>query len=175
MREVTKICPRCKCEKSIEQFCKNPNKKLGIGSWCKECSRKYNKEYRRKHKSKINKLQRKYRKRSQLKNPYRMWARASLGCHRSTGYKTEITIDELEILARKSFHCPYCGKKLNYFPEDKKLNPNSPTLDRINNELILTINNVKILCYQCNISKSNRTEKEFFEFCRRLVEKFNIK
>ena len=40
---------------------------------------------------------------------------------------------------------------------------------------IIQISNVQILCHQCNMTKANRTEKEFFEYCKKINEKFNIK
>ena len=52
-----KICTKCGAEKSFTEFFKNMNKKFGIDSWCKECSKigqeKRAKTYREKHPEKI--------------------------------------------------------------------------------------------------------------------------
>ena len=42
----TKICTKCNCEKPFEEFYKNKNKKYGLESQCKECSKCKSKEYR---------------------------------------------------------------------------------------------------------------------------------
>lgn len=41
----TKKCVRCGNEKSVKEFHKNKSIKSGLASYCKECTRKYAKEY----------------------------------------------------------------------------------------------------------------------------------
>ena len=51
-------------------------------------------------------------------------------------------------------------------------NDNSPTLDRVNNENILTLDNTWIICSRCNATKHNRTMKEFINYCTMISDKF---
>ena len=42
---LTKICPKCKREKSISQFHLHSKFKDGLQRWCKECLNKCNREH----------------------------------------------------------------------------------------------------------------------------------
>ena len=46
---TTKICSKCKAEKELDQFHKQPTGKLGRHSWCKVCFNQYHKEYSTKY------------------------------------------------------------------------------------------------------------------------------
>ncbi len=41
----TKICGKCKKEKNVSEFHKNPTKKDGVQSMCKECRKKYHRKH----------------------------------------------------------------------------------------------------------------------------------
>ena len=43
----TKICSKCKIEKSTEEFKKVKQNSDGLHSWCCECSKNYNKVYQK--------------------------------------------------------------------------------------------------------------------------------
>lgn len=80
----TKICGKCKIQKSFKKFCKDKRQKTGLCSQCKDCRKKYNdenktkrqkhyqknkklislknKEYREKNKEKLNRYYKKHRK-----------------------------------------------------------------------------------------------------------------
>jgi len=45
----TKICTKCKVEKSVSEFCKNKKTKDGLGVYCSECRRIINKGYQTKY------------------------------------------------------------------------------------------------------------------------------
>lgn len=44
----TKICGKCKVQKSIKKFCKDKRRRSGLCSQCKDCRKKYNDENKRK-------------------------------------------------------------------------------------------------------------------------------
>src|ERR1035437_9031846 len=50
----SKICARCKCEKSISLFLKRKAAKDGLAQWCKDRSKEYLKEYYLENKEKLN-------------------------------------------------------------------------------------------------------------------------
>jgi len=43
---TSKVCSKCKVEKSIAEFPNNGRMKDGKGAWCRECCREYNRERR---------------------------------------------------------------------------------------------------------------------------------
>ncbi len=103
------------------------------------------------------------------KNYHKRWASGSLNRHRRRGYVINISIMELENLAKKSTSCPYCGIKFSWVG-NKKSRINSPALDRINNEKEIRLDNTEIICYRCNATKWNRTREEFIKYCGAVFE-----
>ena len=51
----------------------------------------------------------------------------------------------------------------------------TPTLDRINNNGVLTLKNTQIICMQCNTTKGSRTMKEFISYCAMVANKLGVK
>lgn len=150
----TKRCSKCGKVKPVNEFWKSRSSKDGLQSGCKKCCKEGGKKYK-------------------LKYPHRWWSSGTRSLHRGRGYKINITLDELEKLAKPITHCPICDIKLDWSYGSKgKAKFNSPTLDRINNEKTLTKKNVWIICYSCNRTKSNKTMKEFYIYCKNFVEKF---
>jgi len=101
--------------------------------------------------------------------PYRYWASGVLRLHRRRGFTINISVDDLERIAKETIYCPICKCKLCW--TNPKSFPSSPTLDRINNENFLNEENSWIICYHCNCSKQDRTIKEFIEYCK-IVAKY---
>ena len=54
-----------------------------------------------------------------------------------------------------------------------KWKPSSPTLDRLNNEIVMTKENVAIVCYVCNATKRDRTFKQFVDYCSAVAARFH--
>ena len=112
------------------------------------------------------------------KHPFRRWCISSKSHHKK--YIFNISLDELETLAINTPVCPICGCKLNYNQsrhsgKNKKMTPDSPTLDRINNDTELYITNVWIVCNACNRAKSDKPMKEYVKYCKMIVDKFGDK
>jgi hypothetical protein len=49
----------------------------------------------------------------------------------------------------------------------------SPSVDRLSNSDILTVNNIQIICRRCNTTKLDRTMEEFVDYCKMVAKKFN--
>jgi 5-methylcytosine-specific restriction endonuclease McrA len=79
-------------------------------------------------------------------------------------------------LAEETPNCKYCNNALDYitpYGDRKNIDrANAPTVDSINNENILTIHNIEILCWRCNTTKLDRTKKDFYEYCKNFYLKF---
>lgn len=184
----SKICSKCKIEKSITEFRKRTGRKSGYASWCKECSDKSIKLWRENNKEKVreyNKTQYKtmsskekiklYLKRDEwgTKNRKRKWCLHTLSNHKRSGYNVIITTNELYNHIKDKEVCDICNKKLNW--NNTKLSHDSPTLDRKNNENDIILNNIMILCHRCNTSKGDRTIIEMKEWCKMVLKRFGDK
>jgi 5-methylcytosine-specific restriction endonuclease McrA len=77
----------------------------------------------------------------------------------------------LETLAKASTYCPYCGTELGWI-KARVDRSDIPTLDRIDNENEVRIDNIEIICNRCNRAKGNMTKNEFIQFCRMVSDKF---
>jgi 5-methylcytosine-specific restriction endonuclease McrA len=107
------------------------------------------------------------------KHPYQNWANTTTNSHRADGIEMRITRKELEELAQTEAakHCVYCETPLNwtYGTKGGRLQFNSPTADRFNNEKFLDRDNIRIVCNRCNRAKGEHTYDEFIEYCKRVA------
>lgn len=107
-----------------------------------------------------------------LRYPIRTWANSVIGGHRRRGISIEVTRIQLEKLAEETKTCFYCGCLLRYGPQNgkKRWHRDSASVDRIDNEKPLSINNIQILCCQCNLAKNKMTAKEFSEWIKKVYQ-----
>lgn len=142
------VCKICNKEKSESEFITPINGKY---YYCKECI---------KEKAMIR-----YKK-----DPKRTWCITTLSNHKTSGYKIKITLDELYDYVQDKDYCLICGKELDWSYGDKGRchKHNSPTLDRMNNESYITLDNIQILCRDCNVSKSDKTIEELLLWCEKV-------
>jgi len=103
--------------------------------------------------------------------PYNKWAHTRISNKKNIGIKVNFTSDWLTKKAHDTTHCELCDKELVYNAEGSYAN--FASLDRINNDEVLTEDNSWIVCYQCNTTKSNRTLKEFIEYCTMIADKWS--
>jgi len=106
-----------------------------------------------------------------IKNPIYYWIHQSRDKHKRNGFDVRFTTKELFEKIKGVTHCPYCGIELDFRPTRDKELCHRPTLDRINNENIMTLDNVQVLCYNCNTSKGSMPHDEFMNFIKRIAEK----
>ena len=79
--------------------------------------------------------------------------------------------DELiNLLESSNMICHLCEKEM-FFGNRKNLS-SSPSLDRINNGKIISIDTIQIICHECNSIKRNKTMKEFINYCKKIAEKY---
>lgn len=148
-------CYVCGIEKPMDEFYNDVSQSGGKKYECKDCCKKLSKEW-------------------QLKNPHRYWSRYVLNNHKHNGYDIQLSVDELTNIAKQTDICPICGKLLVYNNgTNKKQSLDSPSLDRINNENILTVDNTWIICLECNNLKSVKPLADFVKFCDMVATKFN--
>ena len=158
-------CSLCKKIKPLSEFHKSKNGKYGVQSRCKECSKKCSKKEYEKNKERMIERHREY-----LKNDTEKYKRSkissSLSRHRKKGYGVIVTIDEC--MEMDNDYCYYCGCKLEW-EYGTGHSPESPTIDRISNDTILTKENIVFVCNSCNAGKSNGTIDKYIARCERVV------
>lgn len=156
-------CFKCGKDKPESEFYKTCTKqKKAHRSYCKECMSKFQKEHGKEHSIATTKYL--------MSHPHRGWASSVMASHKRNGYIINVTLDEIEKLAKETTHCPLCGRELDYtrLNKDGKNQYNSPSLDRIDNDNHLSSHNTWIICKECNTTKGSRTLKEFKEYCKKI-------
>jgi 5-methylcytosine-specific restriction endonuclease McrA len=108
------------------------------------------------------------------RKPQLSWARYTICSHKKSGYQVHFTPLSLEKLALNAITCPICDVRLAWKTsgQNEGAKFNSPSLDRKNNDRILTLNKVWIICYRCNGTKLDRSLAEFIAYCERVVNTF---
>jgi hypothetical protein len=185
-----KKCSKCGELKPISEFYKNKGGKYGVRSECKECkancakeyyenNKEHIKEYRENNKEHIKEYQKEYceTNKEQLKeyrknNYIPRWVSKTLHNHTKNGimYSPKLKEDLLKKALEKP-PCQICHKELEWYSTGKNKPTNlSPTLDRINNDNYMDIDNVAIICHQCNLKKSSETLEENLVWCKQFEE-----
>lgn len=148
-------CSKCGDVLTLENRVPNLNQ-------CKPCRANYQAKYVATHHAQFQEQRR--------LNPYRDWARKALSNHKH-GFTIQMSVCDLEETARKTSHCQICSALLVWVNRTHR-NLSSATLDRIDNGVVINVATIQIVCKACNISKSNRTMKEFIDYCKMVSTKF---
>ena len=98
---------------------------------------------------------------------YARWARATIATHKHRGYTVLINIDDLISLAKETTRCSICNRILSW--SNNVVGNTSPSIDRIDNENIMRMDNTQIVCHQCNRNKSSMSMREFIHYCKTVV------
>lgn len=156
-------CSRCGRELDSSMFYKDKTVKTGIQRYCKYCVAINAREsYKRMKGTK------------DIARKIRRWARDTIGKHRHNGFDVRFSIDELYIAALGTDTCSICGKHLNWFEDKQGFKcRDTPTVDRIDNENIMTIDNIQIVCFDCNRMKGDKTMEELITQCRLISDKWS--
>lgn len=167
--KTKKKCSICKKLLPLSNFPNDiSNKTNGKSGRCFSCNKKYCKEYQHTHKEKYILSKRNW----VIKNPIKDWADRTIRNHRRNGFTVYLLQKELIKKAEETTHCPLCGCKLRYLPF-KGHQYNTASLDRINNEKHIDVNNMWIICRECNAMKGRKPMREYVEYCRTIVNKYD--
>lgn len=153
---TTKVCSKCRLEKSKTEFSPRVDRLCGVYSSCKQCKAAF-------------RSKRHYERRAD--DPYAYWViRTRIGVKdraNKAGIHFGLTDDDLRVLLNESrLQCAYCDKQLD-FHTDVTDRWSAPSLDRIVPSRGYVFENVTICCYRCNMIKSEATADEL----RRLAER----
>lgn len=169
------IAPRCtssahcfECRRMLQNkiYKENPDQKKESNKKSVnkiiEYVREYHRSYRDKNKDKMIEYFRGYY--ANEKRGLKTLAYGAINRARTTNkeYDKDYLLD---LIKTPPDICPCCREKINYKKErntnGKKIrNMKSPSLDRVDNALGYIKNNVNIICWKCNIKKSNLTKSD---------------
>lgn len=171
--KLTKMCTKCKTVKPITHFELHAGYADGRRNSCRDCRIIEHKEYYQRNKAVINlrsAIQR-------VNKPREYWAYSTICGHRKRGCTVFIELNQLIELAHNSDKCAICGIDLDWQSMTKGGAPqkNSPSLDRINCDTILTLSNIQVVCVLCNLTKNSRTMSEFINYCKIVANRFKDK
>ena len=93
------------------------------------------------------------------------WARSTYSNHKhikKIPFEKDVTISVLNKLMEDNLgkQCIYCGKTLDFENEEK----HRPTLDIINPRKPVSLDNIQIICKQCNNLKKRMSHAKFVMF-----------
>lgn len=150
-----KWCCGCKkfCLKS--SFSKHSNRKDGLNSWCKKCASKHETKYSFRRKQL-------YEKRISNVNYISWWE------WKVKRNKLKVSAERLKEMYIKKPNCYYCKIKLGHrnIHIDHKIPRSKGGSD--------TIENLVISCPDCNRLKHQRTDKEFKDFLKLYLARFEM-
>jgi len=152
-----KKCTKCNETKALTEFSPHKFGTLGVRAKCKKCYNIWARQY-------------------YWADARRSWVITCLSNHRRKNkYSIQLSYKELLDFVCNVDTCSFCNVSLLWEKKDgnKVLNDRSPTLDRIDNENIITKDNIQIICFRCNRTKGNRTMDEFVKYCQNIVNQYD--
>lgn len=164
------ICKRCGEDKEESEFYPS-DIKHGV-TRCKNCRLEMARQFNGLSPETSREHYRMKAKRETLRNPIKRWATSTISGHKKRGCEIRFTTQELIELAEQTTHCKYCGKEIVYKPYEEVPVRNRPSMDRINNDTELRIDNIQIICNGCNISKGQMTHDEFILYCKNIASRW---
>jgi 5-methylcytosine-specific restriction endonuclease McrA len=167
----TKICSKCKSEKSLTEFYKDENNLYY--SCCKNCKKEIGKIYWKAHKKEIQRRSNDYYK--EHKKEIRKYRVTAIGIFQKIKSKAKIR-DRKFSIGKENFikwydnqekKCYYCNRTLLEIKHDtreKKQGKGRLSIDRKNNNKGYELDNIVLACYRCNTIKGDYfTEQEMLE------------
>lgn len=141
----TKICPRCKVEKSLNEFPQNAGRPHGINAYCCICDKQYHRKLYKQNRDSILQRQKQWRK----DNPDKQWG-YQLNANHGEGAVELYN----KLFQRQNGRCAICGKHQSELPNKLALDHNHTTQQ-----------NRGLICKSCNlaIGKLNDSPKLIYQ------------
>jgi hypothetical protein len=178
---VQKPCPRCHTVKPLELFYSSPNYDGGYSTYCRECIRDLNRQGRNPERCRVYMRERYAENREHLcavsranvarskrSDPAKHRAKKFFDVNRA-GVAPDITRLYLAELFRTVKDCQCCGRPLSLEYQERETreyrsNPDSPSVDRVNNAKGYSKGNIAIICWRCNFRKTDLTLEDLAMF-----------
>lgn len=139
---MTKICTKCKQEKSLDCFGKEKKGKNGLKSRCKKCNYKYQREFSKTKNGLMSRMYSNMKKRCKLENGYK---------HRCVSFTRSEFYHFIKTSAFNEIYTNWVKSGYTH-----KL---VPSVDRIDNNSGYSINNIQIITLSDNVKKDSFVKK----------------
>jgi len=173
--KAEKYCRSCDTIKDIDLFGKDKHKKSGRVSKCKDCAYIYQKEYREKNRELCNKKARDWRSKNNEKN------RENVRNLRKSKYnsiaekyrilKTTSKARNLECIITLEQYSAIIEHRTCYYCDQDFKNEGGTNLNRIDNNIGYTVDNVKPCCKICNRIMNKFTREELLARLKKISER----
>lgn len=159
-------CYSCKKTKHVGDFVNYTKLRR-----CRECSRLYMKKWADNNREKINKNQKIYH--STVKGRATVLLNAALKRARSRGETFALELSDVIAGLSVGFCCktlyPFDLELRSRGTNVYKINPMSPSIDKINPSGIYEPSNVQYVCSWYNLAKGQMSEDDLIKFCKRVA------
>jgi len=167
-----KICTQCKTPKpaTAEYFYCQASYRGGLISICKECKSEYDRArmqnggYEKRKKNNHEKSPHRTAF-SKLRNSVKRKGKRKFLLGEARTPEAEAYIEHLETIT----HCPDCSKEMVWYSEGRS--NESASFDRIDSDGDYTKENVRIVCFHCNVQKGDLLVDEWVGLLKVRVEK----
>ena len=168
----TKQCSKCKKVKAIDQFGDRGDGYTTKRAQCKECDLLRYAQYRKVNHEKCKQSAVDYHRRNKQKcldiaNAYHETLPGKMAMWKTGAKRRDINWDlNLSNLEAMPMICHYTGEQLTL----ERNKPNTISLDRLNSSKGYTKDNVVFCCAHINVMKWETGDKEFLNWCRKVVK-----
>lgn len=175
-----KKCSKCKKEKNSTEFYKNKHEKDGLHGWCKICSKEFDhirgqtpkrKEYQKKRSQtpRLKNLRKKYYNDHREVLDYRI--KLSLKRAKKRAKEKNILFEINLEWTKKQWEkqngkCLLSGMPFDLTPSSYRVNPYSPSLDRIDSSMGYTKDNTRLILSQINFSINEYGFEEYLKIAK---------
>lgn len=156
-----KLCSQCRQMKSVTEFYQDDRTASKLETRCKQCSRERTNA----------------RKSRSVEAALKSLCTANRSSNRSArskrrrGLVHEITPEYLiELWYRQHGMCAVTGVPMTHIYGHGNVMTNA-SLDRIDNRIGYTNDNVRLVCFAVNVMRNSMTDDELYEWCRLIVER----
>lgn len=160
---MSKTCLKCKLTKPLSEFTKNAITSDGKDHYCKLCLQERYKLNREKHLQKVKTWRAANAEsvnnyNNTLKKRFIMWRRSSF----KRGIEWNLNFENIEKIP---LICHYTGENLTCV----RSQPNTVSLDRVDNSKGYSPDNVVFCCARINFMKADMTPQEFSSWCKKVA------
>jgi hypothetical protein len=155
------VCTKCGTLKLLTEFHKDKSTRNGFRKWCKKCAVPASIAYHNRNKEHVNRRNNTYK----IAHPerYLVW----VARYRAKKKNMEFSITEHDIVIPNE--CPILGIPMFV---GKRNNPNSPSIDRLDNSKGYVVGNVCVISSRANALKSDATIAELQRLAKWTVSQY---
>lgn len=173
---------------TIDQFPKDPKSPDGRGNVCRKCRTADMRRWRAEQPLRVQRHREemllthgsdyftKKKKAWLVAKPWRLWSTRAREALRSRNVDvTELSREEIEIIAEKAENCPICGRVLDWDSGASRRGtppPDVPVLDRPYLDEVVDPSRVWVICQGCYTLKGGMEFPAFVAYCVSVADSF---